>query len=70
MKKEEAISLVKVHCPKRVIGNVIETSKYFLVNTMDRTEPAFLTPTPYDDGLKAVDKETKEVFTYNPIRHK
>lgn len=71
MNKEEAIRLVRAAYPDKDIGKVTETEKYFLVSVFpklpNRTDVVRLTP--FDDGLKAVDKATKKVLTYNPIRY-
>ena len=71
MNKEEAISLVISKYPNRDIDKVTETDEYFLVSIMpkENTANVIIRPVSYDDGLLAVDKNTKEVFTYNPIRH-
>lgn len=72
MNKEEAIRLVIAKYPDRDIDKVVETDKYFLVSMLPKQKNlnSLITPIPYDDGLKAVDKSTKQIFTYNPIRHK
>lgn len=70
MNKEEAVQLVKQAYPGRDIGLVTETEKYFLVDTIAKSKPGSIQLPQYDDGLKGVDKSTKTVFTYNPIRHR
>lgn len=71
MNKEEAIRLVMSKYPDRDVEKVTETDKYFLVSMMSKQTKrnVIIRPVSYDDGLMAVDKTTKEVFTYNPIRH-
>lgn len=72
MNKEEAIKLIMSKFPDRDIDKITETGKYFLVSIMSKqkNQNGLIKTMSIDDGLKAVDKETKEVFTYNPIRHK
>ena len=71
MNREEATSLVVSKYPDRYVDNVTETDKYFLVSIVSNTvkQNVIIRPISCDDGLIAVDKNTKEVFTYNPIRH-
>ncbi len=71
MNKEEAVRLVMSKYPDRDVDKVTETDKYFLVSIMSKqtNRNVIVRPVSYDDGLIAVDKTTKEVFTYNPIRH-
>lgn len=69
MNKEEAIKNVLAKFPDRDIGTVTENDKYFLVNTLSKNTSGNLRLPLYSDGLKAVDKKTGLVFTYNPIRH-
>lgn len=69
MNKEEAIQLVMNKFPDRDIGTVSENENYFLVNTLSKKKSGNLRLPLYNDGLKAVDKKTGLVFTYNPIRH-
>ena len=71
MLKEEAIRLVQTAYPGKDIGTVTETDKYFLVSLIPKMTNSrnVMRLNPYNDGLKAVDKATKKVFTYNPIRH-
>jgi len=71
MNKEEAVRLVMSKYPYRVVDKVTETDKYFLVSIMSKPtkQNVIIRPVAYDDGLIAVDKTTKQVFTYNPIRH-
>ena len=71
LKKEEAIEIVKNKFPDRDVDKVTETTNYFLVSIIPkRTNPDAI-PMRFllDDGLLAVDKNTKKVFTYNPLRH-
>lgn len=72
MNKEEAIKLIMSKFPDRDIDKITETGKYFLVSIMSKqkNQNGLIKTMSVDDGLKAVDKETKEVFTYNPIKHK
>lgn len=71
MKKEEAIELIISRYPNHYVDKITETDKYFLISIV--LEKALNTgsvkPVICDDGLKAVDKKTKEIFTYNPIIH-
>lgn len=71
MNKEEAIKLIMSKFPDRDIDKITETGKYFLVSVMSKqkNQNGLIKTMSVDDGLKAVDKETKQVFTYNPIRH-
>lgn len=71
MNKDEAIQLVRNAYPDKDIEKVTETNKYFLVSILPRSSnrDTVVRLSLFDDGLKAVDKATKEVFTYNPIRH-
>ena len=70
--KEEVIKLVNSKYPGRYIEKVTENDKYFLISLVRRKsdDPEFTIINGCDDGLKAVDKNTKEIFTYNPLRHK
>ena len=67
MKKEEAIKIITDKYPDCVIGKITETPKYFLINIL--TNSSNFIQKLCNDSLKAVDKNTKKVFTYNPIRH-
>lgn len=71
MNKEEAVRLVISNYPNRDVDTVTETDKYFLVSIIPKqtNRDIAIRPVFYDDGLIAVDKSTKQVFTYNPIRH-
>lgn len=74
MTAEDAKRLVMEKFPSRDVMNVTENEMYFLVSTLPKrskelNNSVIIRPIPLDDGLKAVSKETKEVFTYNPIRH-
>lgn len=71
MDKNEALRHIKNKFPNRVITGLSETNKYFIIETVDKrniTDDGTIVPT-MDDGLKAIDKRTKEVFTYNPLLH-
>lgn len=70
MVQAEAIRLIKRKYPDKHIEKVTETKNYFLVSVISKTsnDPDVIIPPSYDDGLKAVDKQTKKIFTYNPIR--
>lgn len=72
MNKEESIKLIMSKFPDRDIDKITETGKYFLVSIMSKqkNQNGLIKTMSIDDGLKAVDKETKQIFTYNPIRHK
>ena len=71
MTKDEAIQLVLSVYPNKNIGKVRETERYFLISVIPKSsnKNGVRRLIPLDDGLKAVDKSTKKVFTYNPIRH-
>ena len=74
MNKDEAINIVISKYPTKVIDKVSETDNYFLISISPKRnnegdDDSVLFPTVCDDGLKAVDKKTGKVFTYNPIRH-
>lgn len=77
MQQEEAIGLIKSKYPNHDIGQVTETNEYFVINILPKsnntdnseTEYANIKPPMYDNGLKAVNKVTKSIFTYNPIIH-
>ena len=70
MKKEEAIILVKNKYKNRVIDKITETDKYFIISFgVKNTSPDLMIDISYDDGLVAVDKKTKEIFTYHPLIH-
>lgn len=71
MNKDEAINIVMSKYPDREIDNITETDKYFIVNTLpkQKNKNQAIRLVPLNDGLKAVDKKTKQIFTYNPIRH-
>lgn len=70
MRKEEAIKLIVSKYPNRTVDKVTETEKYFLISVSDKESSAddIIKPVIYDDGLKAVEKSTGKIFTYNPIR--
>lgn len=72
MTKNEAIEIVNAKFPDCCVGKVTESDKYFLVEVIPKeyTETSIIPVVYCDDGLKAVDKETRQIFTYNPIRHK
>lgn len=70
MTKGEAIVLIMAKYPNHIIEKITETEKYFLIsiyNKKYKTEGT-VRPMIMNDGLKAVDKKTKQIFTYNPIR--
>lgn len=71
MNKEEAIRLVMSKYRDREVDKVTETDKYFVVSIIPKQAKRniIIRPISYDDSLIAVDKTTKQVFTYNPIRH-
>jgi hypothetical protein len=71
MTKQEAIDLITAKYPTFDVDRVTETNRYFLISIIPKTLSARHKdrPMPYEDGLKAVNKQTKEIFTYNPIRH-
>ena len=77
MQQEEAIKLVKSKYPNHNIGQVTETDEYFVINILPKSNNTNTSGDEYDaielltcdDGLKAVNKETKSIFTYNPIKH-
>ena len=70
MKKGEAVVLIMAKYPNHIIDKVTETEKHFLVSIYHKKykNSEGIRPKIVDDGLKAVDKKTKEIFTYNPIR--
>ena len=63
----EAMRLVSNEFPNRIIDNVTETENYFLVNTIKKKDQGLVVA--LDDGLKAVSKHDKKIFTYNPLKH-
>lgn len=67
MKQEEAIKLVISKYPNHDIGQVTETDDYFVINIVPKNNDADIPIC--DNSLKAVNKETKSIFTYNPIIH-
>lgn len=71
MNKEEAIKIVEAKFPDQDIDKVTETEKYFLISILPKQKnpKVLIRPVPKADGLMAVDKASKKVFTYNPIRH-
>lgn len=68
MQQEEAIALIKSKYPSYDIGQVTETDEYFVINILPKNSTD-ADPAICNDGLKAVNKETKSIFTYNPIIH-
>lgn len=71
MNKEKAIAIVASKYPDKDIETVTETDKYFLISIIPKRnvqDDSTVLPQS-DDGLKAVDKSTGQIFTYNPIRH-
>lgn len=72
MKKEEAIKLVSDKYPDHKIDKVTENTKYFIISISKNKkipDDMYVNTVECDDGLKAVDKVTKKIFTYNPILH-
>ena len=71
MNKDEAIKIVLDKYPRYTVDNVTETDDYYLVSisAKERFKNSLIKPIACDDGLKAVDKKTGIVFTYNPIKH-
>ena len=77
MKQEEAIKLIMSKYPNHDVGQVTETDDYFVINIVPKnsktdtaeTEYELIKPALCDNSLKAVNKETKSIFTYNPIKH-
>lgn len=67
MKQDEAIKLIMSKYPNHDIGQITETDDYFVVNILPKNNDIELPLC--DDSLKAVNKETKSIFTYNPIKH-
>ncbi len=71
MTENEAVRLVQNKFPNRIIVQVTEANKYFLLDTVDRKnvrDDGSVIPA-MDDGLKAINKTTREIFTYNPMIH-
>ena len=70
MKREEAISLINAKYPNHDIDKVTETERYFIVGIIPKSnrKSGGIKLISCEDGLKAVVKETKQIFTYNPIR--
>lgn len=71
MNKDEAIKIVLDKYQNYTVDKVTETDEYYLVSISnnEKFKNAILKPISCDDGLKAVDKKTGIVFTYNPIKH-
>lgn len=71
MNIEEAKKLVASRYTNYVINKVTETNKYFLVSIVlpKKYDSENLFLSPQDGCLKAVDKQTKKIFTYHPIIH-
>lgn len=71
MNKEKAIAIIASKYPNKDIDTVTETNKYFLISIVAKrnVQDDSIVLTSSDDGLKAVDRSTGQVFTYNPIRH-
>ena len=71
---EETKLLFTEKFPDREIVNVRETSSYFLISSNKKRGHSselnknITISLVCDDGLYAVDKKTKKIFTYNPIR--
>ena len=71
MNKDEAIKIVMDKYPNRTIDKVTETDNYYLISISDKEKIKNdnIKPIVCDDGLKAVNKATGSIFTYNPIKH-
>lgn len=71
MTKQEAIDLIAAKYPEFDVDKVTETKRYFIISIISKSLSARqgLRLISCDDGLKAVHKQTKQIFTYNPIRH-
>lgn len=71
MNRDKAVKIVMDKYPNHTIDKVTETDNYYLVSISDKEtfENAIVKPVAYDDGLKAVDKKSGQIFTYNPIKH-
>ena len=69
---EEAKKIFSENCPNSQIGRIKETDRYFIFEEVpiDDLPEGCIRVTMFNDGLKAVDKETGQIFTYNPIRHR
>lgn len=71
MTQKEAVSLIVKKYPDRVIDKITETKNFFLISMVrkKRTKTGMHVNVEVDDFLKAIDKRTMKIFTYNPIRH-
>ena len=70
MKKEEAIKIITDKYPNHIVDEINENNKYFLISIISKKYKDFaIKPLICDDGLKAVEKNTGKVFTYNPVLH-
>lgn len=72
MIREEAMKLVSKEYPDMELGKVTETKKYFVIHISPKNAPKLngVELDVCDDGLKAVDKKTGQMFTYNPMLHR
>lgn len=68
---EEAKKIFLENCPNSRAGRITETDEYFIIEELpiDDLPEGAIRLVRFDDSLKAVDKETGQIFTYNPIRH-
>lgn len=77
MKREEAVKLIVSKYPNHDIGQITETDEYFVINILPKINRTSEAETEYDaidiplcdNSLKAVNKATGSIFTYNPIKH-
>lgn len=71
MTRKEAVILITKKYPDRVIDKITETENFFLISMIrkKRTKSDFYINIEVDDFLKAIDKRTMKIFTYNPIIH-
>jgi hypothetical protein len=73
MKIEEAKSLIADAYPDYTIYKITDTSEYYLVaitpNVNAKQNKKNIGYVANAGFLKAVDKNTKEIFTYHPVLH-
>lgn len=71
MKIEEAKMLVRKKYKDYVIDKITNTEAYFLISIRPKlaNKSGGFIQKEYDGCLKAVDKKTKQIFTYHPILH-
>lgn len=71
MNKDKAVQIVMDKYPNYTVDKVTETDDYYLISISDKEKfkNTIVKPIAYDDGLKAVNKVTGSIFTYNPIKH-